>query len=558
MTISVQHLSRYAQIARLLARYGRDLAQAPPEIEAALAEEGEAVPPTPTAEAFVADLEALGPTFVKLGQVLSARADLLPLPYLAALARLQDAVQPFDFEQVGPIVEEALGVRLSKGFLEFEREPIAAASLGQVHRARLRDGRAVAVKVQRPDIGETVKQDLAALRELAGWIESHSKFGRRYALVALVEEFGRTLARELDYRVEAKNLRELGEITASFPRIVIPAPIGDYTAAKVLTMEFVHGTKVTEVAPLQRLEIDGAALADELFRAYLHQILVAGFFHADPHPGNVFLTPDGRIALIDLGMVGRISNEMQERMLRLLLALSEGRSEEAAKIAVELGEKTEGFDPERFGAVASALATRLQRTRLADVEVGLTVLELVHEAAEAGLRMPTELALLGKALLQLDQIGRALDPEFDPNAAVRRHALEITTARARNDFSAASLMSGVNDLRELLRRMPDRVGRILDRLANNELEVKVNAIDQKLLMEGFQKVANRIAVGLVLAALIVGAAMLVQVPTSFRILGYPGLPMLFFLAAAAGGVALVVSIVRHDLHGRSKKPPSPR
>jgi predicted unusual protein kinase regulating ubiquinone biosynthesis (AarF/ABC1/UbiB family) len=254
--------------------------------------------------------------------------------------------------------------------------------------------------------------------------------------------------------------------------------------------------------------------------------------------------------------VGRISAEMQERMLRLLLALSEERSEEAAKIAVELGERTDDFDPERFAATAAGLATRLQRTRLADVEVGRTVLELVHQAAEAGLRMPTELALLGKTLLQLDQIGRALDPEFDPNAAVRRHAVEITTARARTGFTSASVMAGVNDLRELLRRMPDRVGKILDRIANNELEVKVNALDEKLLMAGFQKVANRIAVGLVLAALIVGAAMLVQVPTSFRIWGYPGLPMLFFLAAAAGGIALVVSIVRHDLPSRKKPPPS--
>jgi predicted unusual protein kinase regulating ubiquinone biosynthesis (AarF/ABC1/UbiB family) len=555
MTLALGHLPRYAQIARLLVRYGRDLARVPPEIEAMLEgerEADEAAAPTPAAEAFARDLETLGPTFVKLGQLLSSRADLLPLPYLAALARLQDSVEPFDYAAVERTIEDELGVRISKGFATFERDPLAAASLGQVHRATLRDGRPVAVKVQRPGIQETVAADLAALRELAVWLDAHSELGRTYGLTGLVDEFGRTLARELDYRTEAQHLIELGRLMEPYERILVPAPVGDYTGARVLTMELVRGRKVTEIAPIVRLELDGAALADELFRAYLHQILVAGFFHADPHPGNVFLTEDHRLALLDLGMVGRVSSERQEKILRMLLAAAEERGDEVAAIAGELGEKTAAYDARRWNEVASRLAAELQYNKLADIDVGRLLMGVVHESARAGVRMPSELALLGKTLLQLDQIGRSLDPGFDPNAAIRRHAAEITAQRVRRLFSPGSLLSGLNDFKELARRMPDRVGRILDRLAANDLEIRVQAIDQQLLMSGFQKVANRIATGLVLAALIVGSAMLLQVPTSFRILGYPGFAILFFLAAAAGGVALLLNILLSDLPQRKR------
>jgi predicted unusual protein kinase regulating ubiquinone biosynthesis (AarF/ABC1/UbiB family) len=555
MTLALRNLPRYAQIARLLVRYGRDLARMPPEIEAMLEAEGESDPaePAPGAEAFARDLEALGPTFVKLGQLLSTRADLLPLPYLSALARLQDRVEPFGFAEVERIVEEELGARISKAFGEFDPVPLAAASLGQVHRATLRDGRRVAVKVQRPAIQEVAASDLAALRELAAWLDEHTELGRTYGLAALVDEFGRTLARELDYRIEAENLLELGRLMAPYERILVPAPVADYTRTRVLTMDLVHGRKVTEIAPVTRLDFDGAALADELFRAYLEQILIAGFFHADPHPGNVFLTDDHRLALIDLGMVGRISSSRQERMLRILLAAAEQRGDEAAAAAAELGEKTSRYDERRFAEVTGRLAAELQYNKLGDLDVGRVLLGVVHDSARAGVRMPSELALLGKTLLQLDRIARALDPAFDPNAAIRRHAAEITARRVRQLFSTGSLIGGLNDFKELVRRMPDRVGRILDRLAANELEIRVQAIDQRLLMEGFQKVANRIATGLVLAALIVGSAMLIQVPTTFRIAGYPGFAILFFLAAATGGVALLWNILTADLPNRRKR-----
>ncbi|CAN5150548.1 hypothetical protein BH18GEM1_BH18GEM1_17430 [soil metagenome] len=220
----------------------------------------------------------------KLGQLLSTRADLLPLPYLEALARLQDRVEAFPFEAVEEIVQTELGVRLSKAFASFDPKPLAAASLGQVHHAALRDGRPVAVKVQRPAIRQQIVEDLAVLEEIADFLDRRTDWGWRYGFVGLLDEFRKTLLRELDYRQEAANLVSLGKNLAEYERIIVPQPVDDYTTERVLTMDFVRGKKVTALGPLGRLEMDGEPLADELFKAYLQQTLVDGLFHADPHP----------------------------------------------------------------------------------------------------------------------------------------------------------------------------------------------------------------------------------------------------------------------------------
>jgi len=551
MAISLRpaQLKRYKDIVRLMVKYGRLGAEADAEGDfAGLAEAGADEPADAAAAglALAADLEALGPTFIKLGQLLATRADLLPVPYLTALARLQDRVEPFAFEEVRRIVEAELGVRLSKAFSEFEPAPLAAASLGQVHRAALLDGRPVAVKVQRPRILDTILEDLAALHEAAGLLDAHTELGRRIHLTGLLKEFRKTLARELDYRQEAENLVRLGKMLAEWKRLVVPRPVDDFTTARVLTMDYVRGRKITRIGPLARLEMDGAALAEELFAAYLHQVLVAGFFHADPHPGNIFLTDDGRLALLDLGMVGRLPPERQERLLRLLLAIGDGRGEAAAVLAARIGERLPEFEPRKFKQTIAALVAEHRGARLQDMAIGRLMLAMSREGAEAGIRLPPELALLGKTLLQLDEIGRCLDPDFDPNEAVRRHAAAVTGRRLRQSASPGSLLAGMHELKEFVERLPGRANRILEKVANNELSIRVETIDETLLMRGAQKIANRIAIGVVLGALILGAALLMRVSTSFQILGYPGLAMICFLGAGAGGVLLVLSILWSD------------
>ena len=548
MAISLKpgHLKRYKDIAWLLVKYGRaDLASRAGLAEDFSEEERLSAAKDPKAEELAGDLEELGPTFVKIGQLLSTRADLLSPPYLEALSRLQDSVEPFSFAEVEEIVTAELKVRISKAFLEFEAIPVAAASLGQVHRARLRDGTPVAVKVQRPGIREKVLEDLEAFSEVAELVDRHAETSGP-PLAEAVEEFRKAILEELDYRKEANNLAAIGANLAEFERIVVPAPVEDYTTSRVLTMDYVRGQKVTALSPVVRMELDGGALAEELFRAYLKQILIDGLFHADPHPGNVFVTDDRRLALLDLGMVARISPEMQEKLLKLLLAVSEGRSDEAAGQAMEIGKKRERFDAEEFRRQTADPIGLYQHATLGEIQVGKVLLELTRVSGETGLTLPSELTLLGKTLLHLDEVGRTLDPSFDPNASVRRNTAELLQKRMLKNASPGNIASALLETKEFVQKLPGRVNKLLDMVAGNELRVRVDAIDENLLIEGLHKIANRVALGLILAALIVGAALLMQVPTSFQILGYPGLAILFFLAAAAGGLALALSIVITD------------
>ena len=534
-------LGRYRDIAWFVAKYGRAefVTRALNGADTSSAEPGDA-------ETFARDLESLGPTFVKLGQILSTRADLLPPAYLDALARLQDQVEPFSYEDVERIVREELGVRVSHAFVEFDKLPIAAASLGQVHRAVLRGGREVAVKVQRPAIHEQVEQDLSAFHEIAAVIDRIGAAPNMDA-ARVVDEFKRTLMSELDYREEARNLVTIAHQLRDFDHIVVPLPVDDFTTARVLTMDYVAGTKITAVSRVEWTEVDGIALAEDLFRAYLQQILIDGVFHADPHPGNVLLTPDRRIALIDLGMIGRISSTTQEQLFKLILAIGEGRGDAAAEILISLGERHEDFSESEMRRAIADLIGRFHRLTMREMNVGRVMLEMSRSSSEHGLKMPPELALLGKTLLHLDEVGRVLDPEFDVNASLRRNASSVMRRRMLKSATPANVFSAAMDVREFAERLPGRVNRILDALAANDLRFKVEVIDQGSIIDGLQKVANRIALGLVLAALIVGAAMLMRIPTSLTIFGYPWIAMLLFLAAAAGGFWMAWTILAGDV-----------
>jgi len=506
------------------------------------------------AEALAHDLEALGPTFIKLGQVLSGRTDVLPPAYIAALARLQDQVAPFSFADVERIVEAELGVKISKAYGMFEAEPIAAASLGQVHRAALRDGRMVAVKVQRPEAHEQVTADLEALAEIAAFLDKRTDAGARYHFSDLIAEFRRTLLEELDYANEAANLRTLGANLAKFTDIIVPQPVADYSTSRVLTMDYVLGTKVTALSPLTRMDVEAERLGRELVRAYLHQIVVDGFFHADPHPGNVFITDDRKVALVDLGMVGRLSDRTQDRLLALLMAAAEGHGDEAADTLIELGERLDGFSEPALRRDVVDVVTKFQNAPLADLEVGRLLLDVNQRASAHGLRPPSDLALLGKTLLNLDAVARALSPNLDVNSTIREQAVTLMRHRMLRSVSPGRVLATMLDAKQFAEKLPARVNRVLDALAGNELKLKMELIDEGAIIDGLQKVANRVALGLVMAALIVAAALLMQVPTTFRLLGYPGLAMILFIIAGGAGAMLAVQIIAHDRASRPKRP----
>ena len=311
---------------------------------------------------------------------------------------------------------------------------------------------------------------------LAGLVDKTTETGRRLRFSELLEDVRTNLAQELDYRREAANLVTLRQNLAAFPELVIPAPIHDYTTSRVLTMDWVDGTKVTALGPLPKLDLDGPELATLLLRAYLEQVLRDGFFHADPHPGNVFVTHDGRLALIDLGSVGRVSEDLRDRLLRLLLALSEGRGEEVAELVMAMSAREPDSDEPGFRRRVAALAAEWTAASAgAGSDMGSLVAELVRAATDFWIRPPRELALLGKTLLQLDHIALTLAPGFSANDAIRDHLATLATQRMWAEFSPARLLSTVYEARELLRRLPSAVSSILEQLRRGELTVHVDA-----------------------------------------------------------------------------------
>jgi predicted unusual protein kinase regulating ubiquinone biosynthesis (AarF/ABC1/UbiB family) len=553
ISLRPKHLKRYTALARMLVKYGNSDLVRNAGLEQALVDDdiagnGTGAAATAEADELANDLEHMGPTYIKLGQLLSTRSDFLPPAYMEALQRLQDKIEPFPFAEVEEIITSELGVRLSKAFAEFDPEPIAAASLGQVHRAVLRNGRCVAVKIQRPNIREEIAADIEALADIAEFVDKHTEAGERVQFTAMLEEFRRSLMRELDYLQEAQHLTTLRRNLADFDLIIVPEPVMDYTTSRVLTMDYISGRKITDLSPLARMEMNGDALGEQLFKGYLKQILVDGIFHADPHPGNVFLTYGGQLALIDVGMVGRIAPAMQDDLLRLLLAVSEGKGESAAEIAAEMGTITDHFERDTYTREVSQLVAQHQSTTMAELDTGRVVLEITRSAAQNGLRLPPELTLLGKTLLNLDLVSRILAPDFDPNDAVRRHASDLMRQRLQKMMSPGNLVATAMELNDFVQHLPRRINRVFERVAENELTIKVNAFDEVKLMEGMQKIANRITVGLIIAACTIGAALMLRVPSSWAIFGYPAFAMLLFLVAFVSGLMLVYSILFGDEH----------
>jgi predicted unusual protein kinase regulating ubiquinone biosynthesis (AarF/ABC1/UbiB family) len=555
LSLKPHHLKRYKDIALLFWKYGTsDLAkefanEAAGDEKTLLA----AKPGQPVPEELANDLEKMGPTFIKFGQLLSTRADLLPESYLKALARLQDKVKPFAYAEVEQIVASEIGVRLSKAFSYFEEQHLAAASLGQVHRAALRDGRPVVVKVQRPEIRKQIAEDFEVLEEIAGFFEEHTDIGRRYRFGKILAEFKSSILQELDYQREASNLTTLANNLKEFPHILVPLPVLDYSSRSVLTMDYVSGTKITALSPIAQLDMNGDVLAEELFKAYLKQVLIDGFFHADPHPGNIFLTDDGRVALLDLGMTGRVSSNMQENLLRLLLAISEGNGDEAVKIVLRISETADDFDESEFTKKATAFVSEQRDQTLNQQDVGKALMGVSRTAAETGLYVPTELTLLGKTLLQLEGVGKILCPNFNTNRSVRRNAAEIMTTRMLKTATPGHLFGSFLEMKDFVGGLPERVNKILDVVGNSKMEINVKTPDARHLLNGFEKIANRVTTGILLAALIVGAALMMRISSAFQIFGYPGIAMICFLVALGGSGWLVLGILWKDYKDKHKR-----
>ena len=498
-------------------------------------------------EELTEDLKKMGPTYVKLGQLLSTRPDLLPPPYLKALATLQDDVAEVEYEVIAEIFKEEIGERISKAFTSFDKEPLASASIGQVHAAVTLSGEAVAVKIQRPGIRKRFIEDLDTLMSLSEKAETYSETARNYGVHAVIEELRYVLLKELDYTLEAQNLTTLKENLKDFKNLFVPAPILDYCSSKVLTMQFVEGAKITKISPLKRLDTDFEPLVDDLVKGYLKQIIIDGFAHADPHPGNIYLTPDNKIALMDLGMVAKFSREMRDTILKLMIGLSNYDSLRVSTLLLSISEYDEkNVDLPLFRKNIARKVQESENQKAKDLQAGRTLIEINQMAAKQGIHIPVELNILGKILLNMDQIVAYLKPDYDLNNAVNQYVHHLMQKQMKDNLKPGNLVELFLEMKELTENLPFRLNEFTKNLAENRIKVQVDAIDEERFTDAFQKVANRITAGVIVAALIVGAAMLMQAPSTWNIWGYPAFAFILFIIAAIIGLYLLYQILFKD------------
>ncbi|MET4615593.1 putative unusual protein kinase regulating ubiquinone biosynthesis (AarF/ABC1/UbiB family) [Stenotrophomonas sp. 2619] len=541
-------MNRRSQILRLLLRYRNSGVFSGMNLDARAVHD---VPPEGNPEQFVTDLESLGPTFVKLGQMLSTRPDMVPVEFATALERMQEKVAPIPVERISQIIEQELGASVSKLFASFDPVPLGCASIAQVHRAQLHDGREVAVKVQKPEVAAQLRSDLEVLRSFALAADHLTQVGRRVRLRDWLNEFAKTLMQELDYQAEAENLQRFGQHLKPFKPLWVPQPIWDYCSHRVLTMELANGVRVDMIPDVRRTEEPMAPLAAALIRGYIDQIFVHGEIHADPHPGNLRVTPQGRLAIFDLGMVAHMPPRLRERLLKLLFAAVDGRGEEVADEIIGISTRLESFDEERYLRETGQMIARYAANT--SFSEGRVVLDLVRIATASGLRTPPELSLLGKALLNLETVCRLLSPDLDTRRIVEKQLQHVMRARLKKSLSAANLASEAMEIQQLLREGPRKMSDILALLAENRLQMKVTGLEESRLMENLQKIANRVSAGIVTAALILAAAMMMKVDTGWHLFGYPAIAFTLMLIGVALGLGIILSALIFDRRARSKE-----
>lgn len=471
-----------------------------------------------TAEAardFRLALEDLGTTFVKLGQLLSSRPDLLPDVYISELGKLVDEVPPVPFDELEEVIHADLGPDV---FARIEPEPLAAASIGQIHEALLKDGREVVIKVRRPGVLEQVGLDLDLLRSAVGVLERRSKTARLLQLEALGDELESHLRAELDYAEEANNTEVIGRLVEDAEGLVVPRVIRPYVTERVLVLERIHGGKLDAGHGLPQER--ASELASAFFRSYVRQVTVAGIYHADPHRGNVLLTEDGRLALLDFGLLGRLDDDTRRTLALLLMAVAQNRAEDVAQLILELSLTTLDSDQAAFVHDVRRKLPRYHWRPLSGIKAGEALADLQRLALDHGIRLPTSFALVGKTLSQADSIARTLDPELDPVALLEEDSLEVILGDAERRLSPNALLGyGITQLEPLI-AMPRKLGHLVDRLEEGTLRVGVAPTDFESFDRLVRTLANRLGAAMIIVGLLIASALMADVSRTISIAGF--------------------------------------
>jgi ubiquinone biosynthesis protein len=485
------------------------------------------------AREFRLALEELGTTYIKLGQLLSSRPDLLPDPYIEELGRLVDDVPPVPFGEIEPVIRADLGLDT---FVRIDPEPVATASIAQIHGAILKDGREVVVKVRRPGIEEQVDLDLQVLRSTAGLAEGRSGTARLLQLNALTDELDSHLRAELDLTEEANNAEIIGGILADYPSLRVPEVIRPYVTERVLVLERVDGEKVERghALPAEHAK----QLARDLFRAYVRQVTVEGIYHADPHRGNVLLTPDGRLALLDFGLLGRLDDDTRRNIALLLMAIAQNRADDVADLILGLSLTSLESDRPSFVHELRRKLPRYHWRSLSGIRAGEALADLQRISVRHGIRLPTSFALVGKTLSQADSIARTLDPELDPIQLLEEDSFEVMLTEAERRLEPSALFSYLFTQLEPFSRMPRKIGQLVDQLETGTLKVGIVPTDIEDVEGVMRSAANRIGSAIIIGALLLSSALLARAER------FEWVALVGFVLAAVLGLYMVWKIIR--------------
>ena len=456
-------------------------------------------------------LEELGTTFIKLGQILSTRADLLPPEYLTELSKLQDAAPSVPFRAVRKVLLAELGHPIEKAFLSFNPEPLAAASIGQAHAATLVDGTEVVVKIRRPGVVEQVHEDLEILKELATAASRHWEFADRYDLVGIVNEFSETLRAELDYIREAHNAERFAANFTCENKIHIPRVYWETTTSRVLTLERIRGTKINDLVGLDKQGIDRRELAEFASDVVMKMVCENGFFHADPHPGNFFIEPGGSIGLIDFGMVGILDERMQEHLADLLICINHQDADRLVDVFLELGVTKKRVDRDLFRRDIQHLLTTYWNLPLSEIQISALLSDVFAVMRQHHLHLPSNLALLLKTVIMLEGLGASLDPDFHLTSVLEPYTQRLLLRRYLPSHWIPRLGRVSMDLARLGTEMPQQLRRLMAAMEKGNLQVGMRAEGLDPLVNRFERISNRIVLGVIAAAFINGLAVLLSV-----------------------------------------------
>ena len=509
------HAERYRQIAETLARHGLGFLVGAAGMDRWLPLQHGLFGHEKREEAFSNPehlrlaLEELGPTFIKLGQVLSTRPDLLPLDYQTELAKLQDAAPPVAGSMISEVVASQLGKTTAELFASFDLEPLATASIGQAHAATLFDGTEVVVKVRRPGVVEQIEEDLEILRNLATAVGRHWEAAADWDVEGMANEFAQSLRAELDYLQEGRNTERFAANFAASPDVHIPRVYWDTTTSRVLTLERISGTKVNDTQGLDRAGIDRHKLADRAASIAAKMIFDDGFFHADPHPGNLFVEPEGRIGLIDFGMVGTIDDELRLKLGRLLVALVSKRPERIASALIKLSTVRGNVDPAALRSDIVPIVALYADRSLDQVSVGDVAREVLALLRRHHLHLPRQMALLVKMVVMTEGMGVLLDPKFQLGQVLAPYARRLALERFSPHAVTRRLAQSGADMAELLVDLPEQLHRATELLDSGGLEVHLRAAELTPMVDRVERVGQRLVVAMIAGALIKGIGDLV-------------------------------------------------